>query len=70
MRKLRHLVGACMGTESFVEITARTAQEQYLLRPDPIVNSLIAGVLARASQRYGVVLYGHAFLSNHFHQCI
>lgn len=70
MRKLRHLVGACMGNESFVEITAKTAQEQYLLRPDPIVNSLIAGVLARASNRYGVNLYGHAFLSNHFHLLI
>ena len=59
-----------MGAESFVEITAKTAQEQYLLRPDPVVNSLIAGVLARAANRYGVALYGHAFLSNHFHLLI
>ena len=70
MRKLRHLIGAGMGTESFVEITAKTAQDQFLLRPDPIVNSLIAGVLARAAHRYGVALYGHAFLSNHFHLLI
>lgn len=35
MRKLRHLVGAGMASEAFVEIAARTAQERYPLRPDP-----------------------------------
>ena len=49
------------------EITARTAQEQFLLRPDPQANDIIAGVLARAANRYGVALYGHTVPSNHFH---
>ena len=57
MRKLRHLIGAAMGTESFVEITAKTAQDRLLLRPDLIANCLIAGVPARATHRDGAALY-------------
>ena len=70
MRKLRHLIGASMGSLSVVEITARTAQEQFLLRPDPEASGIIAGVLARAANRYGVALYGHTVPSNHFHVLI
>ena len=70
MRKLRHLIGASLGTLSVVEITARTAQERFLLRPDPEATGVIAGVLARAANRYGVVIYGHTVPSNHFHLLI
>lgn len=50
------------------EITTRTIQERYLLRPTPGVRELIIGVLARGSLFYpNVYIHGFAFLSNHYH---
>lgn len=50
-----------------VEITARTAQGQFLLEPSKRLNALIAGILAKARARYDIHLYNYVFLSNHFH---
>ena len=50
-----------------VEITARTVQGRYLLRPTLEINELILGVLGRAKERYGVRVYGIVVLSNHVH---
>ena len=50
------------------EITTRTTQERYLLRPSPGVRELIIGVLARGALLYpDVCIHGFAFLSNHYH---
>ncbi len=70
MRRLRQLINATLGATSVVEITARTAQNQFLLRPDPEINSLIAGILARAKRRYGVRIYGDIVMSSHLHLLI
>lgn len=50
-----------------VEITARTLQGRFLLRPSTRLNLLIAGILSLAKERYGVRIYNLVFLSNHFH---
>ena len=50
-----------------VEITARTLQGRFLLKPSKRLNALIAGILAIAKERYDVRLFGFVFLSNHFH---
>ena len=70
MRRLRHLINSSLGSKSVVEITARTAEGQFLLEPDAEVNAILAGVLARAKANTGAEVYAHAFLSNHFHLMI
>jgi hypothetical protein len=52
---------------SLVEVTVRTFQSRFLLRPSPALNQIIAGVLGRAQRRYGIVCHCVVFLSNHFH---
>ncbi len=49
------------------ELTSRTLQGRFLLRPGRRLNSLLLGVLGRAQRHYGVELFAAAFLSNHFH---
>ena len=48
-------------------ITDRCFQGRLLLRPSPAANAIIAGVLAHALERFKVELYGHCFMSNHYH---
>jgi len=49
-----------------VEVTTRTMQGRFLLKPTQRNTSLILGVLGRAQDRYKFDLYGYAFLSNHY----
>jgi REP element-mobilizing transposase RayT len=52
---------------TLVEVTTRTVHGRYLLRPSPLLNLIIIGVLARLVKRYGVRCVGFAFLSSHYH---
>ena len=52
---------------SLVEVTCRTTQGRYLLRPDPELDDLLLGVLGRAQRLYPVEICGFAFLSSHYH---
>ena len=52
---------------TLVFVTDRCFQGRFLLRPSPSVNATIVGVLARALERFEVSLYGHCFMSNHYH---
>src|SRR5215210_5599899 len=52
---------------SLVEITCRTIQGRYLLRPDPEVDDILLGVLGRAQRLYPVEICGYSFLSSHYH---
>ncbi len=63
MRRLRHLVNPALGNQATVEITARTAGGQFLLKPDEEVNAILAGILARAKANTGTEIYAHAFLA-------
>jgi REP element-mobilizing transposase RayT len=50
-----------------VEITTRTLQGRFLLKPSPQANASIKGVLGRAQRRTGMKICACVFLSNHYH---
>ncbi len=50
-----------------LEITSRTIQSRFLLKPSKLVTLIILGVLGRAAAMYGIQLHAFVFLSNHFH---
>lgn len=61
-RKLRYLP-----SQALVEVTCRTLQRRFLLRPSPALNEIIVGVLARGQERYGMRVCAFVYLSNHCH---
>lgn len=65
-RKLRHTPEG----GALFEVTCRTIQSRFLLRPGPLLNEIILGALARAQQRYRIELSAFVFLSNHLHLLI
>ena len=52
---------------ALVEVTCRTLQSRFLLRPGAESNAIIRGVLARAARLYQVGVCAAVFLSNHYH---
>ena len=50
-----------------VEVTTRTIQSRFLLRPSAELNAALLAVLGRALAHHEVFLYGFAVLSNHAH---
>lgn len=53
--------------DSLVEVTCRTIQGRFLLRPSRDINAIIVGALAKAQKLYGMTVCGFVFLSNHSH---
>ena len=52
---------------SLVEVTCRTLQGRFLLRPGRRLNELVVGALAMAQKLYPVRVHGVHFQSNHYH---
>jgi len=52
---------------ALVEVTCRTVQGRFLLKPTDELTSIVIGVLARAQRLYPVELHAFVFLSNHYH---
>jgi REP element-mobilizing transposase RayT len=53
------------------EITTRTVQERFLLRPSAEGRALILGVIARAQALYpSIRIFAFVFLSNHYHMLL
>ena len=52
---------------ALVEVTCRTLQGRFLLRPSPNLNEIILGVLGHAQRRHPVEIVAYVFLSNHYH---
>jgi REP element-mobilizing transposase RayT len=50
-----------------VEVTARTVQGRFLLKPTAGLRQIFVGILARAAERYDVEVHAFVCLSNHFH---
>lgn len=48
-------------------ITRRCLQRQFLLRPDPFVNSVFLYCLAVAAERFGIEIHAACVLSDHYH---
>ena len=53
--------------DSLVEVTCRTIQGRFLLRPSRDLNEIVLGILGRAARRYQVKLCLFVYLSNHCH---
>jgi hypothetical protein len=51
---------------SLVEVTCRTIQGRLQMRPSPLLNDIILGVLGRAQSRYPLEIVGYVFASNHY----
>jgi len=62
-RKLRYLPEG----GALVEVTCRTLQGRLLLRPDPELNDIAAGILGRSQRLYPVQIVGYVALSTHYH---
>jgi REP element-mobilizing transposase RayT len=52
------------------EITSRTLQERFLLRPSEKVRDVIHGILERGRQHYRVRVHAYHYMSNHCHLLI
>jgi REP element-mobilizing transposase RayT len=50
-----------------VEVTCRTIQGRFLLRPSQQLNDIVLGVLGRAQERHPLEIVCFSFLSSHFH---
>ena len=50
-----------------MEITAKTLQGRFLLRPSRALGDVVAGILGRASREKKVPIYAAAVMSNHYH---
>jgi len=61
-RRLRFVPQGCL-----VEVTARTIQGRFLLKPGPKWTETFVGILARARELYPVKIHGFVCLSNHLH---
>jgi REP element-mobilizing transposase RayT len=54
-------------TTDAVELTFTTAERRFYLRPNKLVNAIIAGVVAVAAERYEVGVIAVVALSSHMH---
>ena len=52
---------------ALVEVTCRTLHCRFLLRPSPMLNDIVVGVLGRAQRMYPIRVCHHVFASTHFH---
>ena len=49
------------------QVTCRTDQGRFLLRPGPVIDDILLGVLGRAQRLYPVEICAFSFLSSHYH---
>ena len=52
---------------ALVEVTCRTIQGRFLLRPSPELNKIILGVLGKAQSLYPLEIVAYVWMSTHFH---
>lgn len=50
-----------------VEVSNRTIQGRFLLRPSPELNEIIIGVMGRAQRLFHLRIFAFQFLSDHYH---
>ena len=51
----------------FRHISIRTENARLTLLPEPRLNAIVGGVLAKYQQHFGILLYAYSILSNHVH---
>ena len=52
---------------SLVEVTTRTLQGRFLLKPSPELTAIILGIIGMAQSLYGMTIHAFVFLSTHSH---
>jgi len=52
---------------ALVEVTCRTLQARFLLRPTPLLREITLGILGRAQRNSGMAVHAFVFLANHYH---
>ena len=52
---------------ALVEVTCRTIQGRFLIRPTDELREIVLGTLARAQRHYPVSIHAFVFMSNHYH---
>ena len=52
---------------ALVEVTCRTVQGRFLLKPTEELKAIVIGVMARAQELYPVEIHAFVFPSNHYH---
>ena len=52
---------------ALVDITCRIIQSRFLLRPDPVLNEIVLGVLGQAQRLHPVEISAFFVASNHYH---
>ena len=52
---------------ALVEVTTRTFQGRYFMKPTPRVREIVVGILARAQRMYAMEVCLVTFMSNHWH---
>jgi len=55
---------------ALVDVTCRTIQSRYLLRPDPVLADILLGVLGQAQRLHPVEILAFFVASNHYHLLI
>ena len=50
-----------------MEVSNRTIQGRFLLRPSPELNEIVVGVMGRAQRRFNFQIFAFQFLSDHYH---
>ncbi len=56
--------------DSLVEVSNRTFQARFLLKPTEELTKIVLGIIGRAQARYGMVIHAFQFLSNHYHMLL
>jgi hypothetical protein len=49
-----------------VEVTCRTIQGRFLLKPSDELREIVIGTLSRAQRLYPVDIHAFVFMSNHY----
>jgi len=55
---------------ALVEVSNRTIQGRFLLRPSPELNEIILGVMGRAQRLFPLRIFAFQFLSDHYHMLV
>jgi len=66
-QKLRYIPPSTVSACGMVEVTCRTLQARFLLKPSRRLRELFFGVLARAQKLYPVRIHAVVCLSTHYH---
>ncbi|MGH9379719.1 MAG: transposase [Thermoanaerobaculia bacterium] len=69
-QRLRYIPPSSVSAWGMVEVTCRTLQSRFLLKPSRAFRELFFGVLGRAQELYPVKIHALVCLSTHYHMLV